>query len=201
MVDRAPPFVVKLRILLDNPRYHHAICWNDLGTIVLVNKVAFAALILGQVFKSTKFKSFVRQMNLHGFRQITRPANSHIQGFGCPNFVKHDKDGVRQACMERKAAKATDIQEERFTGEAEEEDKDGFSHDHLERGLPAELLLHDSSCALRQAAVLALGLGIPNDILENCPGYARSNHLTVSDTEVSGNGWPGCQHPMEQWLK
>lgn len=148
MAARAPPFVIKLRVLLDSPKYRAALSWDDSGTVVVVNKLVFRSLILGKVFKSAKFKSFVRQMNLHGFRQTATPSTSKIQGFRCTNFVRDDKDGVLQASMERKASKSGTMADE--CQEVSEEQSD-LTVQEIYPALATEILKHETSCARRRA--------------------------------------------------
>ncbi|XP_012557894.1 uncharacterized protein LOC100206582 [Hydra vulgaris] len=71
------PFVSKLRFLLNNPKYRHAIHWSEDGCYIVVTDIeSFRQSILEneeEMFKTNNFTSFVRQLNLYGFRKI--PSN------------------------------------------------------------------------------------------------------------------------------
>ena len=71
------PFISKLRFLLNNPKYHHAIHWSADGCYIVVTDIeSFKRTILEneeEMFKTNNFTSFVRQLNLYGFRKI--PSN------------------------------------------------------------------------------------------------------------------------------
>jgi len=71
------PFVSKLKFLMSNSRYSHAIHWSiDERSIVITDAELFKRNILEneeEMFKTKNFTSFVRQLNLYGFRKI--PSN------------------------------------------------------------------------------------------------------------------------------
>mmetsp|Transcript_15085 Transcript_15085/g.19780 ORF Transcript_15085/g.19780 Transcript_15085/m.19780 type:complete len:309 (+) Transcript_15085:130-1056(+) len=55
---------------VESPDY---ISWNDAGTaFFIVNLETFTELILMKYFRHQKFPSFQRQLNLYGFRKVTR---------------------------------------------------------------------------------------------------------------------------------
>lgn len=68
------PFVSKLRFLLNNPKYSEVIHWSPNGKAIIITDVSsFKENILqkeGEMFKTQNFSSFVRQLNLYGFRKI-----------------------------------------------------------------------------------------------------------------------------------
>ena len=71
------PFISKLRYLLAEPRYFEAIHWTSDGRAVIITSIdTFRRLVLDtdeEMFKTRNFTSFVRQLNLYGFRKI--PSN------------------------------------------------------------------------------------------------------------------------------
>ena len=99
---RTAPFISKLRAILADPLQRDAIRWNEDGRVVLIVKAKLCEDILGSFFKSDKYKSFVRQMNLHGFRQCPKFSNSPFQGFECPLFVRDDVAESLQGRIRRK---------------------------------------------------------------------------------------------------
>ncbi|XP_063750450.1 heat shock factor protein 5 [Eleginops maclovinus] len=94
-------FPAKLWRLVNNP-LNEGICWDSHGEVILVDQQLFEKKILSpgantspDAFKTTNFSSFVRQLNLYGFKKVDQP----IKQTGCmagyhqfinPNF-KRDK--------------------------------------------------------------------------------------------------------------
>uniref|UniRef100_A0A3P8VRL1 HSF-type DNA-binding domain-containing protein n=1 Tax=Cynoglossus semilaevis TaxID=244447 RepID=A0A3P8VRL1_CYNSE len=79
-------FPAKLWRLVNNPA-STAICWDHLGKAIVINQERFESQILSSTsspnldntgsFKTTNFCSFVRQLNLYGFKKIS-PINAHV---------------------------------------------------------------------------------------------------------------------------
>lgn len=71
------PFVSKLRFLLNSTKYHHAISWSVDGRAIIITDIdTFKRSVLDneeEMFKTRNFTSFVRQLNLYGFRKV--PSN------------------------------------------------------------------------------------------------------------------------------
>ena len=154
IMTRAPPFVVKLRSIISDPLYAQAINWDAGGMAVVVDPSVFEALVLGRVFKSTKFKSFVRQMNLHGFKQI-KTDDAHVQVFECSLFVRDDPDMVLQNTIERrivprspKKPRATDIETHDSNS-----DFGCFEDLFVASTMPEWFYGHACDCAFRQATL------------------------------------------------
>jgi len=77
------------------------ITWNETGTaFIIVNLDTFTELILMKYFRHQKFPSFQRQLNLYGFRKITRGPDT---GAYAHKFFVRDRpdllDYVRRAQM------------------------------------------------------------------------------------------------------
>lgn len=69
--SNVPAFLVKLWKLVEDPQYEEHISWNKNGTGFLVHDQAtFAREILPKYFKHNNFASFVRQLNMYGFRKV-----------------------------------------------------------------------------------------------------------------------------------
>ena len=73
-------FPAKLWRLVNNPSCE-AICWDPLGELVVIDQPLFETQVLcpptfpydnPNAFKTTNFSSFVRQLNLYGFRKAER---------------------------------------------------------------------------------------------------------------------------------
>jgi len=71
------PFISKLRFLLNCTKHQDAIHWSSDGrSIVITNVEVFKQSVLdneAEMFKTKNFTSFVRQLNLYGFRKV--PSN------------------------------------------------------------------------------------------------------------------------------
>lgn len=68
------PFISKLRFLLNTSKHHDAIHWSTDGRSIVITDIdTFKQSVLdseGDMFKTRNFTSFVRQLNLYGFRKI-----------------------------------------------------------------------------------------------------------------------------------
>jgi hypothetical protein len=70
------PFPFKLHCLLDTIEqdgYEHIVSWQPHGRAFAVHKPdLFVSIIMPKYFKQTKLTSFQRQLNLYGFRRLTK---------------------------------------------------------------------------------------------------------------------------------
>ncbi|PWN17986.1 hypothetical protein BCV69DRAFT_253483, partial [Microstroma glucosiphilum] len=68
---RVPPFLNKLRNMIDDEATNELICWQPEGKTFLVpNNIRFAKEVLPRFFKHNNFSSFVRQLNMYGFHKV-----------------------------------------------------------------------------------------------------------------------------------
>uniref|UniRef100_A0A3B4V0F5 HSF-type DNA-binding domain-containing protein n=1 Tax=Seriola dumerili TaxID=41447 RepID=A0A3B4V0F5_SERDU len=108
-------FPAKLWRLVNNPA-NKAICWDSLGKVVVIDQKLFERQILSSTttsdnadaFKTNNFSSFVRQLNLYGFRKsdLAVKDRQHASGdsgtyhhFYNPNFQRNHPELV--ASMKR----------------------------------------------------------------------------------------------------
>uniref|UniRef100_A0A8C6H6M4 Heat shock transcription factor 4 n=1 Tax=Mus spicilegus TaxID=10103 RepID=A0A8C6H6M4_MUSSI len=91
-----PAFLGKLWALVGDPGTDHLIRWSPSGTSFLVSDQSrFAKEVLPQYFKHSNMASFVRQLNMYGFRKVVnieqggllRPERDHVE-FQHPSFVR-----------------------------------------------------------------------------------------------------------------
>nr|KAF6318518.1 heat shock transcription factor 4 [Pipistrellus kuhlii] len=91
-----PAFLGKLWALVGDPSTDHLIRWSPSGTSFLVNDQSrFAKEVLPQYFKHSNMASFVRQLNMYGFRKVLsieqggllRPERDRVE-FQHPSFVR-----------------------------------------------------------------------------------------------------------------
>ncbi|KAM3828827.1 heat shock factor protein 4 [Vipera latastei] len=69
--SNVPAFLTKLWTLVEDPETNHLICWNTNGTSFHVfDQSQFAKEVLPKYFKHNNMASFVRQLNMYGFRKV-----------------------------------------------------------------------------------------------------------------------------------
>lgn len=85
-----PPFVLKLRALLDS-ECSKALRWTDDGTTLTVDEGEVVQGVLQDHFQTFKVKSFIRQLHLHGFKQLRQAQNglASLRTFVNDNFKRH----------------------------------------------------------------------------------------------------------------
>ncbi|WOL13109.1 hypothetical protein Cni_G21878 [Canna indica] len=65
------PFLTKTYRLVDDPKLDDIISWNDDGTTFVVwRPTEFASDLLPKYFKHNNLSSFIRQLNIYGFRKV-----------------------------------------------------------------------------------------------------------------------------------
>ncbi|NP_001167375.1 heat shock factor protein 2 [Salmo salar] len=83
--SNVPAFLTKLWTLVEDSDTNEFICWSQEGNSFLVmNEQRFAKEILPKFFKHNNMASFVRQLNMYGFRKVM-----HID----TGIVKQERDG------------------------------------------------------------------------------------------------------------
>ncbi|KAJ8659773.1 hypothetical protein O0I10_004366 [Lichtheimia ornata] len=66
-------FISKLYSMVGDKKHQDLICWNNAGSSFLItNSKAFSRQVLPVYFKHGNFSSFVRQLNMYGFRKINK---------------------------------------------------------------------------------------------------------------------------------
>uniref|UniRef100_A0A673MWX0 Heat shock factor protein 2-like n=1 Tax=Sinocyclocheilus rhinocerous TaxID=307959 RepID=A0A673MWX0_9TELE len=83
--SNVPGFITKLWTLVEDSDTNEFICWSQEGNSFLVlDEQRFAKEILPKFFKHNNMASFVRQLNMYGFRKVM-----HID----TGIVKQERDG------------------------------------------------------------------------------------------------------------
>ncbi|KAM5208288.1 heat shock factor protein 4 [Hipposideros larvatus] len=91
-----PAFLSKLWALVGDTSTDHLIRWSPSGTSFLVSDQSrFSKEVLPQYFKHSNMASFVRQLNMYGFRKVVsieqggllRPERDHVE-FQHPSFMR-----------------------------------------------------------------------------------------------------------------
>ena len=114
------PFVSKLKVLLSDGKYQDAIRWSGNGeAIVIFDADTFKRIVLdktAEMFKTKNFTSFVRQLNLYGFRKVPTNGKSDPNKnmkFEHPHFVQSKPQMmhlVQRTCSSSKKRKTDEMQ-------------------------------------------------------------------------------------------
>ena len=111
---KVPGFVTKLYRMLSDPLLTHLIHWSPSGTSFTVTRPEeFARRVLPAYFKHNNFSSFVRQLNMYGFRKIqqagsgTALGEGHLWGFAHEEFLRDRPE--RMLLVKRKTSKDEDL--------------------------------------------------------------------------------------------
>ncbi|KAI6178354.1 HSF-DOMAIN domain-containing protein [Aphelenchoides besseyi] len=95
-LPQLPNFLLKLWSILNDPNFETIICWNEDGSAFhIVDSITFCRSVLPQYFKHNNLNSFVRQLNLYGFRKVI--LNKPLEGsdnlnFSHPHFLRGRQD-------------------------------------------------------------------------------------------------------------
>ncbi|CAM9421400.1 unnamed protein product [Pylaiella littoralis] len=113
-INKIPPFLDRMFGLIDDV-HHDIVCWSAAGDSFIIKQVPEFERLLPLYYNHNKFLSFVRQLNVYGFRKVkagamgvgagsTRNLNSWEE-FRHPQFrrgrrdllvgIKRQQDGVR----------------------------------------------------------------------------------------------------------
>ncbi|XP_061450642.1 heat shock factor protein 4-like [Rhineura floridana] len=85
--NNVPAFLTKLWTLVEDPETSHLICWSITGTSFHVfDQGQFAKEVLPKYFKHNNMASFVRQLNMYGFRKVLN--------IGQGRLVKPERDNI-----------------------------------------------------------------------------------------------------------
>ncbi|KAK3570354.1 hypothetical protein QTP86_018570 [Hemibagrus guttatus] len=77
--NNVPAFLTKLWTLVEDPETNHLICWSSTGTSFHVfDQGRFAKEVLPKYFKHNNMASFVRQLNMYGFRKVVNIEQSGL---------------------------------------------------------------------------------------------------------------------------
>ncbi|KAK2848139.1 hypothetical protein Q7C36_009821 [Tachysurus vachellii] len=77
--NNVPAFLTKLWTLVEDPETNHLICWSTTGTSFHVfDQGRFAKEVLPKYFKHNNMASFVRQLNMYGFRKVVNIEQSGL---------------------------------------------------------------------------------------------------------------------------
>ena len=79
-IANVPAFLTKLWKLVEDPRYNDLIAWAGNGrSFIIHNQTRFSKDLLPLYFKHNNMASFIRQLNMYGFRKSTSIENSGLK--------------------------------------------------------------------------------------------------------------------------
>ena len=115
MNGNVPGFLQKLVNLLESSNFLKHVSWSGDGKAFIINNpTIFAKEVLPAYFKHNKFQSFVRQLNLYGFRKVViydhniLPVSDEAVVFQHPCFIKNRPDLLNK--IKRKIAQSRQSQ-------------------------------------------------------------------------------------------
>lgn len=80
MLSTVPAFLTKLWTLVDDPATDELICWDTNGrSFHILDQARFAKEILPLYFKHNNIASFIRQLNMYGFRKVISTEAANIK--------------------------------------------------------------------------------------------------------------------------
>ena len=89
-MDQVCPFISQLRYILDCGKYHNAISWTPDGQgIEILDEKEFVGTVAIDTFRHRSFTSFIRQLNVYGFRKAKRKGRGiHPNVYHHPYFAQ-----------------------------------------------------------------------------------------------------------------
>ncbi|KAG1681676.1 Heat shock factor protein [Nymphon striatum] len=102
MENVTPAFLMKLKKMVDDPSCDHLISWNENGKSFIIHNVTeFSQDMLPYYYKHNNYSSFVRQLNMYGFRkaldisQGNLKSNANTVEFYHQLFVQNEDDCLK----------------------------------------------------------------------------------------------------------
>ena len=106
-------FLAKLFAILSNEEISNIICWSDEGDkFQILNSNKFQNEVIPKYFKHKNLKSFIRQLNLHGFKKLRTKTKlrDDTQDMYKHNFFRRDQPEL-VAFIKRKISKPIESDE------------------------------------------------------------------------------------------
>jgi len=86
------PFLTKTFEMVDDPATNNSVCWHGEESFIVKDPGVFSTQILPRYFKHNNLSSFVRQLNIYGFRKVA----SDCWEFAHPKFRKGRIDLLKE---------------------------------------------------------------------------------------------------------
>jgi hypothetical protein len=116
-VNVVPGFILKLWKMVNDPNCNDLISWSDNGqSFIIIDPPRFSNE-LSKYFKHNNLSSFIRQLNMYGFRKVATIENSGLHPgtedlhFYHPEFIKGHKDKLEniKRKLPQKLAETVDL--------------------------------------------------------------------------------------------
>lgn len=148
-VNMVPGFIIKLWKMINDPDCNDLISWSENGQSFIIMDPPRFSQELSKYFKHNNLSSFIRQLNMYGFRKVATIQNLNDDlHFYHPDFVRDNPDGLEaiKRKLPQKIAENVDLKNV-IHGIKEIEDKhNNVSHSLAELKKENEMLwaeLHD----------------------------------------------------------
>ena len=77
---KVPDFVAKLYEILEDSQNSDIIAWNE-AEFAIKNTEALVKEVLPKYYRHSKLELFIRQLNLYGFRKVSKPSQKEYLFF------------------------------------------------------------------------------------------------------------------------
>ncbi|OQR71207.1 heat shock factor protein-like, partial [Tropilaelaps mercedesae] len=107
-----PAFLSKLWRLVEDPKYDQLISWSSSGqSFIIHNQTRFAKDVLPLFFKHNNMASFIRQLNMYGFRKMVNIDSGGLKGAKDDiefyhNFFVRDQESMLEFIKRKASAHA-----------------------------------------------------------------------------------------------
>ena len=106
--SQVPGFLIKTYRILENPKYREIINWVDNGKSFVVKDIkGFERDVLPNYFKHNKLTTFMRQLNMYGFRM--KKLKDKSKHFTHRFFIRGKKEGLKRIFRKTKAKVAPSV--------------------------------------------------------------------------------------------
>jgi len=114
-----PPFLTKTFEMVDDPATNAVVAWSGDDSFIVKDPGQFSTNILPCYFKHNNLSSFVRQLNIYGFRKV----NSDCWEFSHPHFRRGWFDSLREIKRRKTSSRSTpsqslDVMRQHIQGDA-----------------------------------------------------------------------------------
>lgn len=128
-VNLVPGFILKLWKMVNDPNCDDLIAWSDNGQSFIILDPARFSQELSRYFKHNNLSSFIRQLNMYGFRKVATIDSGLLPGsddlhFYHPDFIRGRQDRLEsiKRKLPQKIAETVDLKNV-YKGITEIEDK------------------------------------------------------------------------------
>lgn len=109
-VNLVPGFILKLWKMVNDPGCNDLISWSENGQSFIILDPSRFSQELSRYFKHNNLSSFIRQLNMYGFRKVAAIDTDDLH-FYHPDFIKHRRDRLEmiKRKLPQKMAESVDL--------------------------------------------------------------------------------------------